>query len=402
MIELIKKEKHPRLFSIKIAFYSIFFKRFRHLQNKFPQIIKYKAKGAATAFHLSAYSTGNAGDTLLPVVLRDLFNDYIGIKKWKHEHVHKVVSIEDVANYNSADFIVIGGGGLFLKDTNPNPNSGWQWNCDIQKLNNISKPLIAFAIGYNRFRDQDEFEPVFFDHINAFVKKASFVGLRNNGSVNAIQQYIKEPSSKEKIVFQPCMTTLISLIYPNLLDYEKKEDFIAINCAFDRQEKRGLNEKKLIEIALVAKKLSQITKIKYYSHTGTDILALKYLDEQNVAYELVEMTDVKQIIKAYTKPRLVIGMRGHSQMIPFGCLTPILSIISHDKMKWFLDDINHPEFGVDILDPEFKSKLEKTAKNLYYNYKENIEYIKQEQKKLWDTTQKNLKTIKNLVKNEHT
>ena len=50
-------------------------------------------------------------------------------------------------------------------------------------------------------------------------------------------------------------------------------------------------------------------------------------------------------------------MRGHSQMIPFGLRKNILSIVSHDKLKWFLEDIDHPEWGVDVRENDFKNKF---------------------------------------------
>lgn len=397
MIELIKKDKHPRLYAIKIAFYSRFFPRFIKKQIQIPSISKYKTTKTLSAFYLSAFTNSNAGDTLLPIMLKDLMGKALGIKNWTCEHVHKFVTKDDVLKYNTKDLLIIGGGGLFLKDTNPNQNSGWQWNCSIEMLNRINKPLIAFAIGYNRFRNQEEFDPIFFEHINAFVKKASFIGLRNNGSIRAIQKYLRDPSLKEKIVFQPCMTTLASHIYPHLTNYSKKKNVIAFNCAFDRKELRSINESRLHSIAKVAKKLSQIAHIRYYSHTESDKQALTYFDKHGVDYKLLELKNPKQIIRAYAEPSLVIGMRGHSQLIPFGCNTPILSIITHDKMAWFLEDINHPDLGVDILSQNFEVMLEEKALYLYKNKDRYIKELELEQNKLWIITQNNLKQIQTLV-----
>lgn len=355
-------------------------------------------KDGLRATHISAFSYDNAGDALLPVILRELFNQFVGIKSWYGVDVHQQVSQKDVWFYNHDDIIVIGGGGLFLCDTCPNENSGWQWNCSIDYLRKIKKPIIAFAIGYNRFRGQEEFKPVFTKHINAFVEQASFVGIRNNGSIEKIKRYLKTEELKNKLVFQPCMTTLIAKIFPNLYDYHKKENFIAFNCAFDRQQMRSLNENRLESIAKVAQLLSKQTTIKYYSHMPSDNLFLPYFEKYKVPYELVEMTTIDSIISNYCKPRLVIGMRGHAQMIPFGCLTPIISIISHDKMLWFLEDIHHSEWGVDVLDNKFEEKLFKIAVEAYNNTMNNIDEIEYEQQLLWDTTMANLISIKNVIK----
>ena len=368
-----------------------------HKKKSFPKIVKHTPTGELQLCHVSAFSYKNAGDTVLAVVLRDLFNQNLGVKEWNGIHVHRKVDDSQLSLINSTNALIIGGGGLFLKDTNPNDISGWQWPCSIDYLRKINVPLIMFAVGYNRFRGQEEFAPVFKENLNVFVKKAAFVGIRNNGSISKLKEYLDSPELKEKLTYQPCMTTLVAKIYPDIIDYNIKEDFIAVNCAFDRENLRINSHEALKAIARVVKKLSQITKIKYYSHKRSDRRILKYFDELNISYKLVELYSPKQAIIAYSKPRLVIGMRGHAQLIPFGCKTPILSIISHDKMQWFLEDIKHPEWGVEVNDPAFEDMLLKKAKDFYIDYKTNISEISEQQEVLWRITLNNIQTIKGVV-----
>ena len=94
-------------------------------------------------------------------------------------------------------------------------------------------------------------------------------------------------------------------------------------------------------------------------------------------------THPRKIIEAYAKPKLVIGMRGHAQMIPFGCKTPIISIISHDKMQWFLEDIQKPEWGVDVLSETYKEDLKAKALESLSDTNERIIYIIKKQKELY-------------------
>ena len=363
-----------------------------------PSLLKKRIPGNFVCTHVSSFNYGNTGDLYLPVILRDLFNAKIGICKWYGKHVHKIVTDEDLRTYNRSDFVLIGGGGLFLKDTNPNDLSGWQWSCDIEHLKRIKKPIIMFAVGYNRFRGQEDFDPIFKEHINLFVEKAEFIGLRNHGSIESIKSYLDNFELKKKLVFQPCMTTLTSCIYPYLEKYDKKENCIAFNCAFDRSELRKNNEKILEAIAKVALALSKDTKIRYYSHVISDEQILPYFDAIGVKYELVHFHTVRDIVREYTKPRLVIGMRGHAQMIPFGCNTPILSIISHDKMKWFLDDIHHPEWGVDVLEPNFEELLLQKAKKLYMETDSLFPILVKEQQYLNEITIDNIAKIRTIIK----
>ena len=50
----------------------------------------------------------------------------------------------------------------------------------------------------------------------------------------------------------------------------------------------------------------------------------------------------------YNGVQCVIGMRGHAQMIPFGLNCGIVSLGTHDKMRWFLDDIGAADWYIDL------------------------------------------------------
>jgi polysaccharide pyruvyl transferase WcaK-like protein len=190
------------------------------------------------------------------------------------------------------------------------------------------------------------------------------------------------------------MTTITSEIYPKVTDYEEKEEFIALNCAFDRSHLRyGENIGQICtDIAKVAKELSKIAPVKYYSHMHTDENILPFLQCYGVPFEVVRLyqTHPREIIRAYAKPSLVIGMRGHAQMIPFGCQTPIVSIVSHNKIQWFLEDIGKPEWGVDVLDTSFQENLFSKTKNVLNNKKEIQNEIRRIQQQLMNTTMENV------------
>jgi hypothetical protein len=54
-------------------------------------------------------------------------------------------------------------------------------------MKRIEVPFIAFAIGYNYFYGQEP-NDLFIDNVKVFLEKASFVGLRNNGSIRKIKK----------------------------------------------------------------------------------------------------------------------------------------------------------------------------------------------------------------------
>ena len=113
--------------------------------------------------------------------------------------------------------------------------------------------------------------------------------------------------------------------------------------------------------------------------------------------EVVKMNklhlSMPEYVKLYSEPDLVIGMRGHAQMIPFGCGTPIISLVSHDKLQWFLDDIGHQEYGIEIHDPKLGAKLYKKATDILNNSNKFASELDVAKNKLFDITKAELLNI---------
>jgi len=363
-----------------------------------PHIKEYNETSKLALSHFSAYNYGNVGDTLLPINVKDsinLFDEY-GIN-WKDFHVHKIVDEKLINQVNQTSGIIIGGGGLFLKDTNENDLSGWQWNCSIESLKKITVPIALFAVGYNRFRSQEEFAPIFFKHIELLSDKSFFIGMRNKGSIDNIKKYVPE-RNHHKIKLQFCPTTISSRLYPEIIYPNKKEEskIIAVNMAFDRSHFRFGEQigEKLTAVANVLKQLYENGyEIHYYSHMCTDENFLIYLESFEIPYTLIRLKDPKDTLIKYSVPKLVIGMRGHAQMIPFGCETPILSIISHEKMRWFLQDIDREEWGVEINSENFQQNLYEVANSILINADKIENQIKTIQNKIFTETKENVRLI---------
>jgi hypothetical protein len=287
-----------------------------------------------------------------------------------------------------SDGVVIGGGGLFLRDTNANSNSGWQWNCPIHQLERITTPIVLFAVGYNRFRNQPDFDPIFAQHLEVLARKSIYIALRNTGSIRAIKNYLPEEIHR-KLRFQPCMTTICRKIYPEIDDIKNNtngEFRLAVNAAFDRPAMRfGKNEAKILgDLAVSIKAASRDAKVELVEHLSDDGHIAPFLRSAGIKFDRVSLMGAtpERILNYYSSVNLVIGMRGHAQMIPFGCGTPIVSIVSHDKMRWFLEDIERPEWGIEVADPEIREKLPTLVSKIRNTYKDHEEDIKSIHNKL--------------------
>lgn len=367
-----------------------------------PSIYERRTNEELSITHVSPFTYGNAGDTLLPVALRDLWNVHQPEINWIGQPIYpyQVVTEDIVKKINRSKGLVIGGGGLFLKDTHPNSISGWLWPCSVEMLNKIEVPVVVFAVGYNRFRGQEDFDPIFTENIREFAQKSIYLGLRNRGSIESLKQYLPD-ILHHKLIYQPCPTTFLKSLYPGVANYDEKEDFFVLNCAFDRSHLRfgqGIG-KILSDIAITCKEISKHLPLKFYSHMQSDQAIFPFLQAYGVNYDLIDLQNVhpQRIIEEYSRPRLVLGMRGHAQLIPFGCNTPIISIVSHNKMQWFLDDIEQPEWGADVLSGNFKDELLQRSFNVLENHPTVMKYIDEKQRELYRNSLTNTKTALNAM-----
>jgi polysaccharide pyruvyl transferase WcaK-like protein len=355
--------------------------------------------------HFGLHAPGNAGDTSLFITTRKLVDSVIGKQQWSLEPLWDEVTAQTVDRLNAeSKAIVVGGGGVLLRDTNPNSNSGWQWNCPIELLQRIEVPLVVLAVGYNRFRDQPEFDPVFRAHIAETVQRSAFFGLRNYGSIAQLSSYLDDALSS-RLSYQPCPTTLLRYLYPQYaskLDPSRRGCVVVLNAAFDRSALRyGDRESDILtRIARAMKWMNQQGwRLKLVSHCPEDATILPWLIRENVGFEEINLAGQRHdgILRFYQDVSVVIGMRGHSQMIPFGLGVPIISLISHDKLGFFLADIGHPEWGIEIHDESLEGKLVHKVRDLVSSQVLHRQQVTQAQAALWSTTLDNMQNLRKVL-----
>jgi polysaccharide pyruvyl transferase WcaK-like protein len=353
----------------------------------------------------------NSGDTLLFSVVRDIFKFFLDDRvEWTLYQLWEEFSEEQIKLINKYhDGIVIGGGGLLLKDQLGSniKNSGWQWNCSSSVMQRIEIPLIIFAIGYNKFRGQEDFDKNFYESMNMLSSKSEFLSLRNNGSIESLKKYLNNANlKKNKITRQLCPTTLISKInnkfaLKSAIHENKGKKILSFNAAFDRRDMRFNNpEEKFLEACELMKFAQEKNWIiQVCSHKDMDREIEGILKSIDVDFIIKDLTrsSPNEIMEHYSQIDLSIGMRKHSQMIPFGLNKPIFSLISHDEVKYFLDDIGLPQYGVDMSENGYSKPIKDFLLNFDDNRANIINILKVAQEEIWKETQENFEIIKSLV-----
>ncbi|UZD61548.1 polysaccharide pyruvyl transferase family protein [Brevibacterium sp. JSBI002] len=315
-------------------------------------------------FHFDIPTWGNFGDKALFPVVRDAFRVLGGTGTIGGEPnftfasaaaLRREVDEAAVARINAtADAVVIGGGGLFLQDTNPNRLSGWQWKISPEALAALEVPLIVYALGDNRFPGQPEFDDLMRSHVGQVLDQSAFFGLRNTGSMTTIGALLGQP---DRIAYQPCPTTILDHLYEPLADRrpDPKQKTVAIQMlVHPRQIAAGFDADTIHEATVRAARI--------LVGKGWRVLSTPFHpDDAEVSRRLVtEVAGGEEVrlyghdvrffsgVEFFSSVPYVLGGRGHAQMIPFGVGSIPISVDLHAKLGYFAADIGHPEFVVPV------------------------------------------------------
>jgi polysaccharide pyruvyl transferase WcaK-like protein len=355
-------------------------------------------------FHFDIKTYGNYGDTLLFEAVRQTFHGFRGGECYE---VYDSRPLRDpvgpaLVNYinDNFDAVVIGGGGLFLRDTNANRRSGWQWNISLDQLRRLKTPLVIYSVGNNRFIDQADFAPPFSEHVNLTMEKSVFFGLRNTGSMETIKPYIAE-SNRDRVEFQPCTTTISSYLFPDLtkaeVDPARRLGLQMI--VGKRQAAAGFQAKTIYrDVIDVARRLqSEGWLIDSVPHARADM----HFVEQ-AAREGLRMPEVKLFgdrdglykgVEYFADLPYFLGTRGHAQMVPFGMGSIPVSLLVHHKTGYFARDIGHPEWAVDPRQDGFADRLYAVLREVEERRTELRAELAEVRERFYRVTLDNLATI---------
>lgn len=346
----------------------------------------------------------NAGDAVLFQVIEDLFDYAYGRRSWRRTSLRQEVSQDDLRRLNArAEAALVGGGGLLMNEEFPFDGSGWQWRITRERLAQLRVPLVVFAIGYNQFRDATEFPAVFDQHLRDTVAKSCFFGVRNNGSVERVRSRLPA-ALHARVVYQPCMTTVLRHFHPSptLREPRTFSRRLALNLAFDRIESRYGRDRDAIVARIVS-------IVDWAVGAGWDVTLVVQAWEDEPAVQAIpkhagrvrvlrlSLATPEKVIRFYAMMPVTIGMRGHAQMIPFGCGNAIFSLVSHDKMRFFLEDIERPEWGADVRDRDLGDKAIAFLSALDGSWGEVTSHVAAQQARLWSITCANLRAIARAV-----
>lgn len=317
-----------------------------------------------------------------------------------------------------ADMLLLAGGGFIMHRSQDNSKSGWQFNIETKDINKISIPIVVNAIGYNHFPNDKYIIPSqTWENIQKIIDKSEIFTVRNYGTLDVLKKHV----DVKKVQVSPDFGMFVAAESFNNKIFDNNKLKIGLNWATDRAKKR------FGSIAGSRQKMESVLRVcgKVANEYNAQIYVIEHLipNELNVDTKHMLYKKTKDILKhkayvvsavcrdlyppldyyagffadVYKKMDLVIGMRGHANIIPFGQNVPMVGIGQHNKVKWFLDDVERGKYLVKL----DKGGDEAVLEQLVVEVIENMEYHKktmlEKYKKLSKIKDNLLKQIKDLL-----
>jgi len=307
------------------------------------------------ALHIYAVNgKTNSGDFFLGPATKHRFEAMIDDTiEWSNFNVRTLVTEKEISLFNEYDYIVIGGGGLFLPDTNPNMVSCWQWACPVELMKKITSKVFVVGIGWNHFYGQDITMPdrnsnqsipqrleIFKKNIETLIEISQSFTMRHKGDVREIKKII-DPSFHNKVEFDFC--PVIGYIEEKYKKDFKSGNLITFEIKDDRPNRRYFKKNRndfYIELLYYIKQLILSgEKIAVMSHDGSVSFA-RFLQSQKIPFILLNNTIANQdkTIENYSMVKKLFCTAGHSQMTAYALGLDFYSLINHDKLQFFLED----------------------------------------------------------------
>lgn len=335
-------------------------------------------KRKITIAHLHVWDKKNKGDLAIVLAVQELLRSFFPVCRIVDYPVSllKDGTLNDAKKINKADFVIIGGGGIFYSYFLP---------YSYKFISALTLPLFIFGAGYIKEVDAPALSKKAAESVAFLANSAKAVGVRDNNTkkflvANGVKTtkikvigdpaaFLKEKKPNNASLQKLKLSTLgkknipirigLNLNYSGWLGFGKWRDDI-------------LNSYREVisffkEFAVLKNRQLEIYYLKH--HPGEDNI-YKELGVKNIRLVDLSPAEHKYI---YGQMDLIIGMMLHVGVMAFGAKTAEISVAYDLRNYSFAEFIKCPKLVIDLNKLE-KGILLKRAKEVF-NKKEKYEQI---------------------------
>ncbi len=360
-----------------------------------------------TIWHVGGYNR-NYGDFVLLESIRENLQKQSDIPlNFVNVDCQSTHFFEELINQlnEKADMLLIGGGGFIMNRHEDNSLSGWQWSIKNENISQIKVPIVVYGIGYNKFHyDNRGFKEQMNESLILTQKHSKLFSVRNNGTKEEVLSRGLDINKIEVIPDSGMFITPMK-IKTNFLNSGKM--LIGLNFVSDRPQytyPEDYNESKnqilnnLINTCkfFITHHNAIIINIDHIPELDKEVnnLFKKELGEDNYLVLSEQLPEIyppslinsHYLAYIYKCMDVVIGMRGHSNIISFGMETPFISMGTHNKNRFFTKDIGEEKYLIDLRDYQNTATSDIIIKKIQElindkNYKKRTKIKKEQLKK---------------------
>ena len=334
--------------------------------------------------HIHVWDQTNKGDLAIVLAVQELLRLAFP-KAVIIDYPVEVLKKKDSAalkKLNSADLIVMGGGGLFYRYFLP---------FSQEMISGLKKPFIIFGVGYIREVGAPSLKKAERDSIIALARKATLLGVRENYTKRFLVKY-GLAVDKVKVIGDPAL--LLSELPPHLKLRPGFKLGLNLNYSgwlgFGKWREDILNSYR--ETAEYFQKNFQASVYYLKHHPGEEAI---YQELRIKNLILLDETPSRQK-GAYGQLDLVIGMMLHSCVMAAGALTPEINVAYDLRNRNFARFLGRPELVVELPDLQ-KGALLKRARAVVKAGEKYRHHLDVFHKRVSRRTHDFLREIENLV-----
>ncbi|MDP3836534.1 MAG: polysaccharide pyruvyl transferase family protein [bacterium] len=307
-------------------------------------------KKVKTIAHIHVWDKMNKGDLAIVLAAQELL-----LAKFPEAHiidypveVLKTYDQKKAAALNSADLVIMGGGGLFYRYFLP---------FSLEMISAIKKPFATFGLGYIREVGARPLAKKERDSVIALAKRANFLSVRENYTKRFLVKY-GIPSKKIKVIGDPAL-----LLQEPSTKIKLAPGFkLGLNLNYSGWLGFGQWREDILN--------SYRETAKYFQENyGASVYYLKHHPGEDNIYPELKIKGLKLLDEEprlqktlYGKLDLVIGMMLHSCVMAAGAITPEINVAYDLRNRNFARFLGIPESIVE-LDELKKGALLKRAKH---------------------------------------
>lgn len=334
------------------------------------------------AAHFYWHENGNWGDYILGVAARKLFQEFLPIDEYIIVDAKEPIE-EAIQKINSADILIIGGGGMILKLGH--------FIADTDMLERIKVPIIVYGIGLNAFKSVISGPAIQYSPslLQTLIKKSLFCAVRCDGSAAHIFE-----ETGVRIKEAPPVAMWLSRYFPNLRR-RIKEPYILLSVAADhcdRFRSHGVDSQDVLED--IRQWITETTgyTFQFFGHRVEDEERWPLPNPLGVTREwMYKMPHAG--LSLYANADIVFGMRGHSHIIGASYTRPLIGISTQRKVKGFMNSIGMGDFCLDVTEDWKVAKLRRMVKYIESHKEEIIARQRSTVDCYWEMVQDNFATI---------